>query len=242
MINALIIDDEEKAVAVLRRMIATHCPDIKIVGEADDVEKATKAIEKLKPQLVFLDIEMPGESGFSLLEKVKQRNFHVIFVTAHSEFAVKAFRFSVTDYLLKPVGIDELIQAVGKVKAIMDFSIKNPAASKDFSSVANQTLRIPSTEGTVFVYLHNIIRMEADGAYTHIFLEDNRHYISSYNLKQFEEHLDADIFMRVHRSHLINLKNIKSVTRKGGLFVEMTDGSVIEVAKRNKDAFLNAYR
>lgn len=235
MINAIIIDDEEKSISVLKMLLEKYCPEVKVMAEADEVNKAAQLIEKLQPNLIFLDIEMGGKTGFDLLEKIKSRNFHVIFVTAYSHFAVKAFRFSVVDYLIKPLDIDELKEAVLKVKRILEAS---PSQGGNQDSASRHSIRIPSTHGVLFVYEINIVRLEADGAYTRIFLDDGNNYISSYNLKQFEEQLDPALFMRVHRSHVINLKRIKSVVSNNGLtFARMEDGSSIEVSRRSKADF-----
>lgn len=238
MINALIVDDETKAVVVLRKLLAEHSPEVKILGEASRVDKAIELIQEHKPQLIFLDIEMPGKSGFDLLEKIAERNFHVIFVSAHSEFALKAFRFSVTDYLLKPVGIEELKQAVKKVKDLIDghSSGHSMQHASEFASI--QTLRIPTTEGTIFVYLSNIVRMEAEGAYTNVYVDNGKKYMVSDYLKQVEDLVDPSLFMRVHRSHTINLKKIKKVIDRNGLFAEMEDGALVEVSRRIKSDFL----
>ncbi len=225
MINSLIVDDEAKAIMLLRKQLKKHCPEINVVAEAQRIDEAIQLIELNKPQLIFLDIEMAGGSGFDLLERIQERNFHVIFVTAHSEFAIQAFRFSVTDYLLKPVNREILSQAVKKVEYLIGIS----AATSTI-----QTLRIPSTNGMTFVNITNIIRMEADGPYTHIYMDNEKHCMSSHHLKQFEEHLDAAIFLRIHRSHLINRGKIKSVIDKQGLFIEMSDGMKIEVPRRSK--------
>ena len=235
MIDAVIVDDVVKAIVVLRRLLNAHCPEINIVGEADDVDEAIKLIKLKRPQLVFLDIRMSGKSGFDLLDEIKDRNFHVIFVTAHSEYAIKAFRFSVTDYLLKPVNSDNLKQAVQKVKTLM---AANAPLINTKDAPALQTLRIPSTNGLAFVYINNIIRLEADGHYTNIYTDNGKHYMSSYHLKQFEEHLDTSMFLRLHRSHLINRNQIKSIIHKEGLFIEMKDGFKIEVPRRNKEEVL----
>jgi two-component system LytT family response regulator len=230
MINSLIIDDEAKAISLLRKQLTKHCTEVEVMAEAQRIDEAVPLIKLHRPQLIFLDIEMSGGTGFDLLEKIQERNFHVIFVTAHSEFAIKAFQFSVTDYLLKPVNITLLKQAVQRVKNIIDASTSN---------IFEQTLRIPSTNGiVVFTYITNIIRLEADGPYTHIYITDGKHYMSSHNLKQFEEHLDSTLFLRVHRSHLINRNKIKSIIDKQGLQIQMVDGITIEVPRRNKQDVL----
>ncbi len=242
MIKAIIVDDEKKGVHMLRMLLEENCPNVKVVDEAYEIHKAEALIKSHHPQLIFLDIDMGSNTGFDLLEKVKGENTHVIFVTAHSHFAVKAFRFSVADYLLKPVDIDELKQAVHKVKILIE-EAHAASADSDFDAIGKQTLRIPSTDGTHFVYFMNIIRMEADGAYTNIYINTDTHkvktFVSSYNLKQFEEHLDPSYFMRVHRSHVINLKMIRSVVDRDGLFAQMADDALIEISKRTRTDFLS---
>lgn len=233
MINALIVDDVAKSIVVLRRLLKEYCPEVNIVAESEDVDEALRLIELHHPHLVFLDIEMAGKNGFDLLEESKERNFHVIFVTAHSEFAIKAFRFSVTDYILKPVDSNILKQAVKKVIKLVESS-----KSVNITGESFQTLRIPSIDGLAFVSFDDIIRMQAEGHYTHIYLVSGKHYLSSYNLQRFEEHLDHDLFLRVHRSHIINQKKIKSLIQIQGLFIEMIDGYRIEVPRRNKEEFL----
>ncbi len=233
MINSLIVDDEVKAIGLLRKQLKRHCPEINVVAEAQNIDDAISMIELYHPQLIFLDIEMARGSGFDLLEKVHIRSFHVIFVTAHSEFAIKAFRFSVTDYLLKPVNRELLVQAVQKVKYLLDVST---------SASSIQSLRIPSTSGMTFVNITNIIRMEAEGPYTHIYMDNEEHCMSSHHLKQFEVHLDERVFLRVHRSHLINRNKIKTISDKGGLVIEMIDGVTIEVPRRSKQGILKMLR
>lgn len=233
MINALIVDDVTKSIVVLRRLLNEHCPEVNIVAESDDVDEALSLIERHHPQLVFLDIDMPGKTGFDLLEESKERNFHVIFVTAHSEFAIKAFRYSVTDYLLKPVDSSILKQAVQKVINILELS-----GSENSPDESVETLRIPSINGLAFAPFNDIVRMQAEGHYTHIFLVNGRHYLSSYNLQRFEEHLDHNLFLRIQRSHIINHNKIKSLIQTNVLAVEMVDGFRIEVPRRNKDELL----
>lgn len=233
-IRAIIVDDERKAIVVLRKLLNEYHPEVKILAEASRVTQAIQQIEEHKPELIFLDIEMPGSSGFDLLEEIRGRNIHVVFVTAHSEFAIKAFRFSVIDYLLKPVGVEELREAIHKVKT----QIKTLAERSPSASTAAQTLRIPTSEGIIFVYLEHIIRVEAHGAYSNIYLDNGRSYLVSHYLKSLLEYLTPPTFVRIHRSHVINVEKVKSIVKKDSLFVEMSDGSMLEVAKRNRTEFI----
>ncbi|MCC7150037.1 MAG: response regulator transcription factor [Saprospiraceae bacterium] len=227
--NAIIVDDVEKSVVLLRTQILRHCPEINVVGEAYRINEAIQLIGVHHPQVVFLDIELSEGSGFDLLERINERHFHVILVTAHAEFALKAFRFSVTDYLLKPVNTELLKQAVRKVKDIVQSNVPE---------YSPQTLRVPSTDGGAYLPIANVIRLEAEGPYTHIYVDDGKHYMSSHHLKKFESTMatiDVSAFVRVYRSHLINKNKIKSVSDRGSvLIIEMKDNSVIEVSRRNK--------
>ncbi|MCW5898160.1 MAG: response regulator transcription factor [Flavobacteriales bacterium] len=234
-LDAIIIDDEAKAIAVLRRLIDRACPQVKVLAEAEDVEDGVTAIRTMRPQLVFLDVDLSGATGFDLLERLEDRRFHVILVTAHPEYAVKAFRYSVTDYLLKPVDDEELRRAVAKVAELVERDAKQ---RPDADRPLRHTLRIPSTEGAVFVRMEDIMRLEAEGAYTHIHVAGKRHF-SSYNLKQFEEHLDPAWFMRVHRSHVVNLRMVRSVQDRDGLKLELVDGTQVPVSRRQKADLLN---
>lgn len=236
MIKALLVDDEEKATALLRMKLNEYCPDVEVVGEAEGVNEAIGMIKLQRPDLIFLDIGMVGKTGFDLLEEIGERKFHVIFVTAHPEFAIKAFHYSVTDYLLKPVNNDLLKQSVQKVKKLVE------DADQHDDRASHQTLRIPSLAGTVFVRLSSIVRMEADGSYTRIYTDEGKVFVGSYRLKMFEEHLDPDSFIRIHRSHIVNKNMINSIVDKDGLFVVMKDGATIEVAKRNRGEFRKRMR
>lgn len=231
--KAVIIDDESKGIEILRILLEINCPNVNVIGHAEEIEEAVRLIDTTHPDLVFLDIEMPGENGFSVLEKVKAKNLHVIFVTAHSQYAVKAFRYSVTDFLLKPVDAAELKDAVQKTENLIRES-RNESANKE---EVPSTLRIPLANRTIFIKMSDIIRLEADGAYTRIFVP-NQQYVASYNIRVFEEHLDKNYFMRVHRSHIINLYKIKKLVTEKKLLAEMTDDSRIKISRRIKNSFL----
>ncbi len=238
MIKAIIIDDESKGIEILRILINNHCPDVTVVGSAEEVDVAMQLINTLQPDLIFLDIEMTGETGFDLLEKVKPYTFHVIFVTAHSEYAVRAFKYSVTEYLLKPVDTQELIDAVQKVNTLLN---EGPNGSETFLSdklQENLTLKIPFHQRSVLIKIADIIRVEADGAYTRIHLTANRNYVISYNIKVVEEQLDTNQFMRVHRSHIINLSKVIAPIGDAK-YATMCDGTKIIIARRMRQYFMS---
>src|SRR4030095_7444347 len=238
MIKAIIIDDESKGIEILRILINKHCPDVTVVGSAEEVEEGIELINKLQPDLIFLDIEMTGETGFDLLEKVKPYAFHVIFVTAHSEYAVRAFKYSVTEYLLKPVDNQELIDAVRKVNAMLKEGQNGDAGYLKDKPHANLTLKIPFHQRSVLVKISDVIRIEADGAYTRIHLTADRNYVISYNIKIVEEQLDTNQFLRVHRSHIINLCKVCTPIGEAK-HAMMCDGSKINISRRMRQIFMS---
>jgi two-component system LytT family response regulator len=224
-IRSIIIDDEFKSIWLLKRLLTIHCPQIEVVAEASRMEEAIMLIETHHPQLIFLDVEMPGGSGFDLLEKITKRNFHVIFISAHSDFAIKAFQFSVTDYLLKPINRDLLINSILKVE-----SITSKYASYNF----HKTIRVPTNKGVLFIPMGSIVRLAADGSYTKIYIEKGVEYLCSSNLRNFEGKLDLNIFIRINRSNIINKEKITSIVDKQHLVIEMADGEIIDVPRRSK--------
>jgi two-component system LytT family response regulator len=245
-IKAIIIDDEPDGRTVLHSLIKIYCPQIDVLGQSCSGEEGLSMIQDLNPELVFLDIDMPGMNGFSLLKRLKEITFEVIFVTAHHHYALKAIKHSALDYLLKPVDKTELIEAVEKfiklnkenVNERMSFLLKNE--SKDASEITQIILNV--REGYIFTDIEDIIRCEADGNYTMVHLKNGTRQLASKTLKEFEHILGQNNFWRIHKSHLINLKHLKKYVKgDGGGNVVMTDNSEIEVSRRNKDAFLKQF-
>lgn len=245
-IKAIIIDDEQDGRSVLMTLIKMYCPQIEIIGECSSGEQGLEMINELSPELVFLDIDMPGMNGFSLLKKIKEITFEVIFVTAHHHYALKAIKHSALDYLLKPVDKTELIQAIdkfskidnGKVNERMSFLLENE--SKENTELSQIILNV--REGYIFTDIHDIIRCEADGNYTLVYLKNGDKQLACKTLKEFENILSTNNFWRIHKSHLINLKYLKKYVKgDGGGNVVMSDNSEIEVSRRNKDAFLKQF-
>lgn len=241
MINTVIVDDEKKGRDLLQILLREHCPAVNVVGVAEDISKALELINLLNPDLIFLDIQMPGGSGFDLLEKIGERKVHVIFVSAYHEHAIKAFKFSALDYLLKPVDEEELIKAVKKAETLTT----KPQAPKDAElskansgNDRNNRLALSTNLGLVFVEISDIERCEAAGKYTVCFLTDGKEIIVTKNLKEFEDVLSGYNFIRVHHSHLINLEYIKQYHKGRGGYIMMKSGSSITVSQRKKDEFL----
>lgn len=247
MLRTLVIDDEKSGRELLKLLLSQRCPQVEVVGEADSVQNATKAIEEHKPDLVFLDVELSDGTGFDVLQSIPEPNFAVIFVTAYNQYATKAFKFSALDYLLKPVDEQELVDAVKKAnesrsdkdlrKQITQFMEQYKPASHQSSS---GKLGISSLDGYEFIDISTIIRCEADGKYTTCFLTNGQRIVSSRSIKEFEEQLTESNFFRVHHSHLINLKYIRKYHKGRGGYVTMNDDTSVPVAERKKDEFLNS--
>ena len=243
MLNAIVVDDETTNRNVLKDLLKQFCPEVNVISEAANPDEAILAIEKGKPDVVFLDIEMPYGNAFDLLDKLKPVNFEIIFVTAFDEYTLKAFRYSALDYLLKPVDIDELQAAVQK--ALSRVNLKNINAQLNNllfnlqrNSDTSARIAIASPEGLTFVPVNEIVRCEAKGHYTFVLTSNGKKHIASKNIKAFEEMLPINPFFRIHHSHIINVEFIKKYHRGRGGYVEMNDGAAIEVAARRKNEFL----
>lgn len=240
-LNIVIVDDERDAVNSVKLMLKEYCADFTIVGEAFTIIDAIKEIQHKKPNLVFLDIEMPHGTGFDILESIPDRTFEVIFVTAYNDYAIKAIKSAATDYLLKPLDIEELVQAISNVR--QKLINKNSGISGKLKSDEALTgqmqskIAINTSEGVEFINTADIIRIEADGSYSCIFLNNCKKIVCSRNLKEFQEILNKDIFYRAHNSHLINLLLVKRFVRGEGV-IEMQDGSTVTLSRRNKDEFI----
>lgn len=238
MIKALIIDDEKSAVISIEIALKEYCPNVEVVGKAMSAREGILEIETKKPDLVFLDIQMPHTTGIELLEQIEHRNFDVIFVTAFNEFAVKAFKLNAIDYLLKPINIPELIRAVNKVAESRKNQIATNYNIDKLKAALSGKVGLPFSSGTEFVKIKEIIRIEADGSYCKVITVDGKTRLISRNLKEMQTSLEEESFYRTHKSHLINLEHIKkySPLKDGGL-VEMADGANIEIARGNKAEF-----
>lgn len=242
MLRTFIIDDEIDAINSIVLIIREYCPDIEIVGMATTMNEALKEIPLKKPDLLILDIEMPFGSGFDLLEKIPDRNFEIIFVTAYNNHAIKAFKYSAVDYLLKPIDIDDFISAINRVIARIG---KQSSKSSEISVLLENIkkpiptkLAINTNDGIIYISFENIVRMEGDGSYTNVFLKNNQKILVSKTLKDFQELLfDRNLF-RPHHSHLINIDHVICFHHKDGGAIEMSDGALVPLARRKKEEFL----
>lgn len=246
MINAVIIDDEPKNVKVIRNLLNEFCPQVNVMGDANNSHDGKELILNRKPELVFLDIELPYGNGFDLLNELMPVDFEVVFVTAFDRYMLQALKYSALDYLLKPVKIDDLKNAVQNAEVRIRKNSINQQLNILLENFKKQEsglkkIAVPTVDGFDFISIEDIVRCEAQGAYTKIHINDSKKILVSKPLKDYENLLPEDVFFRIHNSHLINLNYIKKYNRGRGGFVELDDGSVIEVATRRKDEFLKRF-
>lgn len=240
--KAIIVDDEKRSADNLRRLINENCPDVNITAVCHEATEGIKEILLHHPQIVFLDIEMPFLNGFQVRDGIKQVNPHVIFTTAFSEYAVKAFRANACDYLLKPIDPSELTDAVNKAKNSTpqhsEVLQRIEAIEKSLGRNRQQKLPIQSVEGYALVDFSEVIRLEASSNYTHIFCRPNKKYTVAKLLKDFEDQLSQEGFFRSHSSHLVNLAHVTKYLRGDGGYLFMSDGAQIEVSRSRKKELL----
>lgn len=229
MLKAVIVDDESKSRQVLRAMLNEYCADVEVAGEAASPLEAIKLIQHIKPELVFLDVEMPGGSGFDILEAMPGYQFSVVFTTAYSQYAINAIKAQAIDYLLKPVNISDLEAAVQRV---LEQRVKNQPHT------AHRKLALPVRDGYTIIDLQQLIRVEGEGNYSTLHFVDQPKLIISKNLKYLDDRLPAGNFFRPHNSHLINCRHIQKYQRVDGGSIQMTDGFEVPLSRRKKERFL----
>ncbi len=245
-IKAFIVDDEFQSRSLLIKMLQQYFPEISVVGQAAAVEDGLKGINKYQPNIVFLDIQMKGETGFDLLSRLPEISFSLIFTTAFDKYAIKAFRFNAIDYLLKPIVADELVEAVNKAsqRGPSALSASKIQVEQLYHDIQNpqkihDKIAIPTGEGFIVVPINEIVYCHADSNYTKFFLSDKKCILSSYTLKQYDEILTSQSFFRAHRSYLINLSHVKMYRRGEGGEIVMSNGHEIELSRAHKDEFLH---
>lgn len=245
MIRTIIIDDEDNVRDVLRRMLDDYCPGIKTVGEANGVRSGIEAIRKYQPGLVLLDIKMGDGTGFDLLNLIDRIDFKVIFVTAFEEYAIKAFKFSALDYILKPVDPDELMKAVEKTEKVLqhEFQMQISAFNDniDYPERSRKKLVLKTIDNIYLLKLADINYCESDGAYTRFHTVDGREIMVSRGLKEFEDILAEQGFFRVHKSYLINLTYIVKFEKNDGGFVIMDNEARVPVSTRKRELLLDLF-
>ena len=242
MIRALIIDDIKDARDNIRLDIKTYCSDVEIVGEAEGVVSGAKAIRELNPEVVFLDIQMQDGTGFDLLDIIGDINFKVIFTTASDEYAIKAFKFSAIDYLLKPIDPDELVASIKKIKNTKALPKENlnllSESIKDHKSMTR--LALNTLEKILIVEIKDIVRCESSVNYTTFYFADKSRLMVTKTLKEYDDMLSPLGFIRVHQSHLINSSLVKEFIKSDGGYLMMKDGSSVPVSTRKRQAVVEA--
>jgi two-component system LytT family response regulator len=246
MLRAIIVEDELNSQELLKEIIEEYCEGVTVVDTAQGVKEALEKIEKHQPELLLLDIELSDGDGFQVLEQAGEIDFDVIFTTAYDQYAIKAFKFAATDYILKPVDIEELQEAVKRIVDKHKNPEENPSNEQLQSLINNirnlqqpfKRIVLPTSNGFTVVDPKDIIRCESDRNYTFIFLTDGRKILVSRTIKEYDEMLTDYNFFRIHQSHLINLAFLKNYTRGRGGYVELTDGTTLDVSARRKSDFL----
>ena len=248
IIRTLIVDDEASSRNVLQKLLRKFCPNIKIVGVAASIDEAYQLFIKGRPQLLFLDVEMPNGTGFDLLMKLPHHQFEVIFVTGFDHYALKAIKYHVLDYLLKPIDVDELTHAVQKAENALLKQADTDRLQQLLSNIRNtdpstQSIAIPTIDGQEFIRIEQIIYCQADGSYTWIYLDSEHKLLSSRNLGEYEKLLpkaskiEKHSFFRIHYAQLINLFYIKKYNSREN-YVQMSNGDKVNIAQRRKSGFL----
>ncbi len=239
--KAVIIEDEERSRIVLENLLNTYCPEVVVVAKTDSVPAGIDAIQACQPDVVFLDVQINGGTGFDVLDRMGNYHPSVIFTTAYDHYALKAFKFSAIDYLLKPIDIEELKAAVKKAspenKHEDQYKIQNLLTNLKNPN-EDPVLLVSTSEAVEFVRIRDIIRCEAQGAYTQLFLRDHKPVMVSKIIKDFEFLLTDYGFYRVHQSHLINLKEVRKFVKSEN-YLLMRDGAQIQLARSRKDEFFN---
>jgi two-component system, LytTR family, response regulator len=244
MIKAIIIDDEKTSRETLQGLLRRYCKNVEVIGEADGFRSGMEVIKKNKPDVIFLDIQMPDGSGFKLLEEIGNIDFEVIFSTAYDQFAIKAIKYSALDYLLKPINPEDLITAVEKLETKISKGKDDTGVKFLLDSIKSQPsdkkkIVLSTSEGMHIVDIDNIIRCESEDYYTKFFLKEGKVIMVSKTLKENEELLAEHNFIRPHKSHLINLKYVKSFLWIDGGSIVMTDGSNVPVSRRKREQIVD---
>lgn len=243
ILKAILIDDELKSRDNLRQLLFSYCSNIEVIGEAGSAHEALKLIKDLNPDLLFLDIEMGEVSGFDLLKLLSgQQNFEVIFVTAFDKYGIQAVKACAIDYLLKPISILELSIAVEKAKIQINPKKENRRLKELIANIDRkhdeQRIAIPLADKIEFLSIDKIIRLEAEGNYTHFYLENKKQYLVCKTLKEYQELLENHHFIRTHQSHLINFRKIAAYVKTDGGYIAMEDGSQAPISRQKRDEVL----
>ena len=240
-IRILLVDDEAPCREALRIFLHTGCPEAHIVGEASSLAEACLMLPALSPNLILLDVDLGDGTGFDLLDRFPQANFKVVFTTAHDEFALRAFRYSALDYLLKPVDPEELVAAVRKATILgvsLEYQRQLDQLRHNTTTRRFDRITLNTGDGLLFIGTAEITRLESKGNYSFVFLENGERHLAVQSLAGFEEMLPTPPFFRAHQSHLINTAFVRKLAKEEGDSLMMIDKSIIPLARRRKEAFM----
>lgn len=247
MVKVVIVDDEQNSRDTLKGKLDLFCPEVEISGEAGTVKEAIETINAEKPDAVFLDIKLAGESGFDILEAIAENdevNPEIVFITAHDEFAIQAIKFSALDYLLKPIDPEDLVKAIRKIEenkgipknaANLNVLVENIRQASD----SPKKIVVPTSDGMHIIKLSDIVRLESSSNYTTFFLNNEKSLLASKTLKEFDNMLSGYNFNRIHKSHLVNMNFLKRYVQTDGGYLILEDGSKIPVANRKKEQLIS---
>jgi len=246
MLRSVIIEDEAAAREAMKNYLLKYCPQVQLLGEAVNAQEAVGLLHELQPELVFLDVEMPFGNAFDVLEACKDLSFETIFVTAFSEYSLRALNQSAAYYLLKPVSIEELIVAVNKVQQQIEKNMlfnRNKIILENFREerLEKRQVILPTLEGFEVIKMENIIRLQGNGNFTDIYLADGSKKMVCRFLKHFEEILPYP-FLRVHKSHIINIHHVKCYHKGAGGTIMLSNGHEVDISPNYKDEFLRAFK
>jgi len=246
MITAIIVDDEPYSCESLATLLERYCPEVKVLDICYSGADALRAIKEQTPDLLFLDIEMPGMNGFEMLQQLPAINFFVIFITSYDQYAIKAIKFSALDYLLKPVDKDDLQIAVKKAmhksKETLPQQMEILLQKLNHPTIPLNKIAIPTMEGLQMLFVENIISCSSESNYTSLHLKNGQKIIASKTLKEIEEMLEDYSFLRVHHSYLINLNEIDKYIKGDGGYLMMSDGSSVDVSRSHKEMLIKKFK
>jgi two-component system LytT family response regulator len=241
MIKTILIDDEQDSTEALALMLGRYCPSVEVLAQFNHSPDALQYLNTHSVDLVFLDVEMPHLNGFELLQQLSASHFDVIFTTAYDDFAIRAFKFNALDYLLKPIGIADLVAAVERLQFRqfkVDAQLGALRKMRQKPDALPDKIALPTSQGLDFVEIKAIVRCESDDNYTHVYTTAPMHMLVSRTLKEFEEILSEAGFMRIHQKHLINPAYIKKYVKTDGGYLVMTDNSQLPISRQRKDEVL----
>ncbi|BDS09933.1 LytR/AlgR family response regulator transcription factor [Aureispira anguillae] len=242
IIRCVIVEDEKRTRNVLKTLLEKYCEGVEVVAEAENIQEAVAVIKEHQPGLVFLDIEMPRESGFSLFKYFQEIDFEVVFTTAYDQYAVKAIKLAALDYLVKPINLEELMETLErfrtKIKKVDNSAKQHQLLEDSLHNKGKQKIALSCIDGLMFIEVTDIVRCQSDKSYTVIVLASGQEIWTSKNLGEYESILDEANFFRVHRSHIINTNYVTKLTRGKTPILLMKDGSKIPVSLAKKEKLL----